>query len=406
MASPDSLKSKKILVGITGSIAAYKSAFLVRLLVKAGAEVQVILTEPARDFVTPLTLATLSHRPVASAFLSDEEKGVWHNHVALGEWADALVIAPATANTLAKCAGGFCDNLLTAVYLSARCPVFFAPAMDLDMFAHGSTQANLDRLRALGNHVLPVGHGELASGLTGEGRMAEPEFIAAHLADYFAARSAASGKRVLITAGPTREAIDPVRYISNHSSGKMGYALAAAFRAAGASVTLISGPVAIPVPEGVERVDVVSSADMYEAASRYFPQCDLAIFAAAVADYTPAQISPQKIKKKETTFDLELVKTKDIAASLGKLKAPHQLIVGFALETENEMRNAIRKLHEKHLDFIVLNSLNDTGAGFAHDTNKITVIDKSEQVRSFELKAKSELAKDIADIILQQWRKQ
>ncbi|HEV7349950.1 bifunctional phosphopantothenoylcysteine decarboxylase/phosphopantothenate--cysteine ligase CoaBC [Telluribacter sp.] len=397
------LADKKIIVGVSGSIAAYKSALLVRLLVKAGAEVQVIMTEAARDFITPLTLATLSKRPALSSYIKDDQ-GTWNNHVELGLWADAFVVAPATAHTLAKCANGLCDDLLTAVYLSARCPVFFAPAMDLDMYHHASTRHNLQRLVSYGNRVIEAGFGELASGLVGDGRLAEPEKILEVLEKYFFRREVAVGKRVLITAGPTREAIDPVRYVSNHSTGKMGYALAQAFAYAGAQVTLVSGPTSLPVPdESIQVIPVESAREMYEAAKEYFPWTELAILTAAVADYRPAHPAVQKIKKKGETLDLELLRTVDIAASLGEQKRDGQLLVGFALETDNELANAMEKLQRKNMDYIVLNSLNDAGAGFAHDTNKITVIDKEERIRYFELKSKQKAARDIMEIIIDKW---
>ncbi len=397
------LDGKKILVGVSGSIAAYKSALLVRLLVKAGAEVQVIMTTAAAEFITPLTLATLSKRPALSAYVRDAE-GTWNNHIELGLWADALVIAPATAHTLAKCANGLCDDLLTAVYLSARCPVFFAPAMDLDMYRHGSTQANLERLQSFGNSIIEAGYGELASGLVGEGRLAEPEEIVQRLKKHFSRQSVAVGKRVLITAGPTQEAIDPVRYISNHSSGKMGYAIAYAFANAGAQVTLVSGPVTLDVNESsIKKISVRSAHEMFTATEAEFVGSDLVIFAAAVADYAPAKVAEQKIKKKEAEFSLVMTKTVDIAGTLGPRKKPNQLLMGFALETNDELVNAHKKLQTKQLDYIVLNSLNDPGAGFAHDTNKITVIDREGVERHFELKSKQEAAQDLLELIIEKW---
>lgn len=397
------LDAKKILVGVSGSIAAYKAAVLVRLLVKAGAEVQVIMTAAAAEFITPLTLATLSRRPALSAYVRDEE-GSWNNHVELGLWADALVIAPATAHTLAKCANGLCDDLLTAVYLSARCPVFFAPAMDLDMYRHGSTQANLERLQSFGNSIIEAGYGELASGLIGEGRLAEPEEIVQRLEKHFSRRSVAVGKRVLITAGPTQEAIDPVRFISNHSSGKMGYAIARAFANAGAQVTLVSGPVALEMNDSsIKKISVRSAREMFATTEAEFTSSDLVIFAAAVADYAPAEVAEQKIKKKELELGLAVTKTLDIAGTLGSRKKPNQLLIGFALETNDELNNAHKKLRAKNLDYIVLNSLNDPGAGFAHDTNKITVIDRAGVERHFELKTKQEAAQDILELIIEKW---
>ncbi|TDB68200.1 bifunctional phosphopantothenoylcysteine decarboxylase/phosphopantothenate--cysteine ligase CoaBC [Arundinibacter roseus] len=397
------LKGKKVLLGVTGSISAYKSAILTRLLVKAGAEVQIVMTTAAKDFITPLTLSTLSRRQALSAYVG-LENDTWNNHVELGLWADVMLIAPATARTLAKCANGQCDDLLTAVYLSARCPVFFAPAMDVDMYLHGSTQKNIQQLMSYGNQIILPGVGELASGLTGEGRLPEPEILIQELEKYFAAKSVARGKRVILTAGPTQEALDPVRYISNHSTGKMGYAIAHAFALAGADVTLISGPVSMPAPDSsIRLIKVRSAQDMYEACEERFEACDLAIFSAAVADYTPRMVSDRKIKKKETEFQLQLTKTVDIAATLGQRKKEHQLLVGFALETDNEMANAADKLHRKNLDYVILNSMNDTGAGFAHDTNKITVIEKSGVIRQFELKSKQEVGQDILEIILEKW---
>lgn len=370
-----------------------------RLLLKAGAEVQVVMTQAAQDFITPLTLATLSKRPVLSDFVKNEA-GEWNNHVELGLWADMMLIAPATAHTLAKCANGLCDDLLTAVYLSARCPVFFAPAMDLDMYLHPSTLHNLLLLRQFGNHIIEARHGELASGLVGTGRMAEPEEIVEILEKFYAQNSILKGKKVLITAGPTQEAIDPVRYISNHSTGKMGYAIAQAFDAAGAEVILVSGPVSITLPSSsIRLVKVRSAQEMYETAQVEFETADVVILSAAVADYTPANPADRKIKKKETHFQIELTKTIDIAATLGKQKKQGQIMVGFALETDNELENAKNKLISKNLDLIVLNSLNDKGAGFAHDTNKITVIEANGMVHTFELKSKTEVAKDILQLV-------
>ena len=395
-----SLARKKIIIGVSGSIAAYKSALLVRLLVKSGAEVQVIMTDAAKTFITPLTLATLSMRPAVSEFVKDQA-GQWNNHVELGLWADALVIAPATAHTLAKCANGLCDDLLTATYLSARCPVWFAPAMDLDMYCHGSTLENISKLQRFGNQIIKSNFGELASGLVGDGRMAEPEQIVEVLENFFGIVPILANKNVLITAGPTQEAIDPVRYISNHSSGKMGYAIAEAFAKAGANVTLVSGPTALPKPVHVTVVGVKTAQEMFEATTAHFAQADVIIFAAAVADYAPAKVADQKIKKKEQTFAIELQKTTDIASALGATKKPGQIIVGFALETENELVNAKAKLTRKHFDLIILNSMQDKGAGFAHDTNKITVIDKTGNVTDFALKSKTEVAQDIMNLVIQ-----
>jgi phosphopantothenoylcysteine decarboxylase / phosphopantothenate---cysteine ligase len=394
------LQHKKIIVGVTGSIAAYKSALLIRLLIKAGAEVQVIMTQSAKDFITPLTLSTLSKRPVLSSFMASEETGSWNNHVELGLWADVILIAPATAHSLAKCANGLCEDLLTAVYLSARCPVFFAPAMDLDMYLHGSTLENLEKLRRFGNLIMEAEHGELASGLVGTGRMAEPEHIITYLEKHFSAIPVLKGKKILITAGPTQEAIDPVRYISNHSTGKMGYAIAHAFAMAGADVTIISGPTAQPKPfADIQLIAVRSAQEMYEATQAHFSTADVIILSAAVADYTPTHPADRKIKKKESHFGIELTKTVDIAATLGKQKQEGQLMVGFALETDNELENALGKLKSKNLDLIVLNSLNDKGAGFAHDTNKITVIEANATVHTFDLKSKSDVAQDILQLV-------
>lgn len=394
------LHGKHILLGVSGSIAAYKAALLVRLLVKAGAEVQVVMTESATAFITPLTLSTLSKRPVLSTFVSGET-GAWNNHVDLGLWADALVIAPASARTMARCATALCDDLLSATYLSAKCPVFFAPAMDLDMYRHPATLDNLNRLRSFGNHLIDAEHGELASGLVGEGRLAEPETIVRTLERHFSRRPELAGRHVLITAGPTQEPIDPVRYISNHSTGKMGFALAHAFARAGADVTLVAGPTYLPTPDpSIRRVDVRSAQQMYEAAAAAFPTADVTILNAAVADYTPAHPAHKKIKKSDAQFAIELTKTVDIAATLGTLKRPDQLLMGFALETDNEQANALSKLRRKNLDWIVLNSLRDSGAGFGHDTNKITVIDRQETVREFGLKTKEAVADDLLELVV------
>ncbi|PWJ57104.1 phosphopantothenoylcysteine decarboxylase/phosphopantothenate--cysteine ligase [Dyadobacter jejuensis] len=397
------LAGKKIVLGVTGSIAAYKSALLIRLLVKEGAEVQVIMTESAQEFITPLTLSTLSKKPVFTKF-TEGPLGEWTNHVELGLWADLMLVAPATAKTLAGFANGYCNDLLTATYLSARCPVFVAPAMDLDMFAHPSTQHNLQKLASYGNRIIEPEEGELASGLVGSGRLAEPETIVAILKKHFSFNPVAFQKRVLITAGPTVEAIDPVRFISNRSTGKMGYAIAEAFAAAGAAVTVVSGPVSIELQDSTIRVLPVESAQqMYETIEGHFAQHDLIIFAAAVADYTPKTVAEQKIKKKTKDMQIDLVKTVDIAAAMGQKKQPHQLTIGFALETENELDNALRKLESKAFDYIVLNSLNDPGAGFTHDTNKITVIDKNKTISRFDLKSKTEVAGDILNLVLSKW---
>lgn len=389
------LTGKKILLGITGSIAAYKSAFLARLFIKAGAEVQVLMTKAGVEFISPLTLATLSKRHVYTDISSEES---WNNHVELGLWADAMVIAPLTASSLARMACGISDNIITAAYLSARCPVFFAPAMDLDMWRHPATQANVQRLQDFGNHLIPVGRGELASGLVGEGRMAEPEEIVAYLQRFWDKVQSLAGKKILITAGPTYEAIDPVRFIGNRSSGKMGIALADAAARRGAQVTLVLGPSSLsPRESSVQSVPVQSAEDMLAAARNAFKDADITILAAAVADYRPRETASHKIKKNGDTLKLELVKNPDIAATLGQEKKKGQLIVGFALETENEMDNAREKLQKKNFDLIVLNSLQDKGAGFHYDTNKITILSKDNKIRNFELKPKQAVAEDILD---------
>lgn len=394
------LSGKRILLGVTGSIAAYKSAVLTRLLIKSGAEVKVVMTASAHDFITPVTLATLSKNPVLTDFIKDKS-GQWNNHVELGLWADAMVIAPASANTVAKMAQGICDNLLLAVYLSARCPVVLAPAMDLDMLQHPSTQGNLARLKNFGNYIVEPVYGELASGLTGTGRMAEPEEIVQWLENFFFASLPLKGKKALVTAGPTYEAIDPVRFIGNHSSGKMGFAIAEALASAGAEVTLITGPTHQELQRSNVRVVRVTSAEeMHVAATKIFPETDIAVLAAAVADYKPKTRADQKIKKQTDSLVIELVKTHDIAQSLGSMKKNGQLIVGFALETENQKENAIRKLQSKNFDFIVLNSPNDEGAAFGHDTNKITIIDRSLNEQTFDLKSKNEVARDIVQAII------
>jgi len=395
------LEGKNIILGICGSIAAYKSATLVRLFVKAGANVQVVMTTDATNFITPLTLATLSKKPVLVDYFTPEN-GEWNNHVALGLWADLMVIAPASANTLAKMAGGICDNLLLAVYLSAKCPVYFAPAMDLDMWKHDATQENIDKLLSFGNVLIPPGIGELASGLFGEGRMAEPEEIVQFLAAEIKKTLPLAGAMMLVTAGPTYEAIDPVRFIGNHSSGKMGFAIADRLAQLGADVTLISGPSAQKSNHSaVTRVDVTSAAEMLEACLRYFPESNACIMSAAVADYTPADPAPQKIKKSGQSLTVELIQTIDILSTLGAQKKAGQLLAGFALETNDEEKNAIKKLQTKNLDFIVLNSLNDTGAGFKTDTNKITIIDRDLQKTTYGLKSKKEVAVDICDKIIE-----
>lgn len=393
------LRGKKILLGVCGSIAAYKAALIVRLLVKSGAEVRVIMTASALDFITPLTLATLSKNPVLHQFQADDN-GSWNNHVELGLWADAMLVAPASANTLGKMANGLCDNLLMATYLSARCPVFVAPAMDLDMYAHQSTQENLNKIKAYGNTVLTPASGELASGLHGEGRMQEPEELVAALDTYFD-NGPLKNKIVLITAGPTYEAIDPVRFVGNHSTGKMGYALAEQAANLGAKVILVSGPVSLsPEHEAIKLVKVQSAREMHEACMKYYDGTTISIMAAAVADYRPEEVADKKIKKNSDTLSISLVKNPDIAADLGSRKKAGQMNVGFALETDNEAANAQKKIASKNLDFIVLNSLNDAGAGFGHDTNKITIIDRHNNSESFELKSKKDVARDILNVII------
>lgn len=394
------LSGKKVLLGITAGIAAYKCAFLVRLLVKKGAEVRVVMTPNAKEFVTPLTLSTLSKNEVLSSFTDDEnENAQWNNHVALGLWADLFLIAPATANTLSKMAHGTSDNFLVATYLSAKCPVYVAPAMDLDMYKHQSTKESLEKLRAFGNHIIPAAHGELASGLVGEGRMAEPETIVSFLEADLEKSLPLRGKTFLVTAGPTYEAIDPVRFIGNHSSGKMGYAIAEAAASQGAKVLLISGPTALTVSNDmIERMQVTSAQQMYEAATEAFPKVDVAILSAAVADYRPAKVADQKIKKKTGGLQLDLEKTEDILATLGSMKT-HQFLVGFALETENELENAKSKRKKKNLDLIVLNSLNDEGVAFGASTNKVTFIDANNKTYPFGVKDKKDVANDIIQFI-------
>lgn len=394
------LQDKKIILGVSGSIAAYKSALLARLLVKAGASVKVVMTPSAQEFITPLTLSTLSRNPVLSDFVKDKT-GSWNNHVELGLWADAMLIAPASANTIAKMANGLCDNLLLATYLSARSPVFFAPAMDLDMLQHPSTKRNIELLQQFGNRLISPVDGELASGLTGVGRMAEPEEIISLLTDFFQPQKNLDGKKVLVTAGPTHEAIDPVRFISNHSSGKMGFALAEALASRGADVILVTGPTQQHTQH--PRIDVkrvTTAKEMLDACSMYFADADITVLSAAVADYRPVQVATQKIKKKDETFALTLSKTDDIAATLGRKKHNGQILVGFALETEEEEANALKKLKAKNFDLIVLNSLNDEGAGFGHDTNKITIFDGSNKA-SFGLKSKKQAANDIVRAIIE-----
>jgi phosphopantothenoylcysteine decarboxylase/phosphopantothenate--cysteine ligase len=394
------LKGRKILLGICGSIAAYKSAVLVRLLVKEGAEVRVVMTPAALDFITPLTLSTLSKNPVLTEFTSGS--GDWNNHVELGLWADLLMMAPLSANTLAGMAHGEANNLLLATYLSARCPVMLAPAMDLDMLQHPSTQKNLETVKSFGCLILNPGFGELASGLIGNGRMAEPEEILHEIQVHFATRDILKGKRALVTAGPTHEAIDPVRFIGNNSSGKMGYAIAEALAIRGAHVDLVSGPTSLKLSHPMVETTRVTSADqMYEACKEIFPSTSIAVLSAAVADYKPASVANQKIKKTEADLNLALTRTPDIAESLGKMKKAGQFIVGFALETQDEIANARQKLQKKNFDLIVLNSLQDTGAGFQYDTNKIMIIGKNELQKEFNLKSKKEAAGDIVNAIIE-----
>ena len=389
------LKGKHIILGITGSIAAYKSAVLCRLLVSAGAEVKVVMTPLAKQFITPLTMATLSKNPILVDFFNPEN-GEWNSHVSLGEWADCYLIAPATANTIAKMASGVADNLLLTTYLSARCKVAIAPAMDLDMYAHEATQRNLAQLKADGVYVIEPGAGELASGLVGKGRMAEPQDIVSEVEALFdEKKKSLQGKSFLVTAGATIEPIDPVRFISNHSSGKMGYALAESLAARGAKVWLVSGRTALDVPAGVERVDVLSAEQMCEACCELWPKCDGAVMCAAVADYTPAVVAEQKIKKGDGDMSIALKRTRDIAATLGKEKGS-RLLVGFAMETENEMTNAVSKLQRKNMDFIVLNSLRQAGAGFRGDTNVVSLIDAESRV-DLPLMSKREVADKIVD---------
>ena len=392
------MKGKHIVLGITGSIAAYKACQLIRLFVKAGAEVQVVITPSGKEFITPVTLSALSSNPVISEFFAQRD-GSWHSHVDLGQWADVMVIAPATASSIGKMANGIADNMLITTYLSMKAPVFVAPAMDLDMFAHPSTQQNLDRLRSFGNHIIEPASGELASHLVGKGRMEEPEVIFDHIARFFAQQQGPK-RRVLITAGPTYEKIDPVRFIGNYSSGKMGYALAEECAKRGWEVELVSGPTKLEVKHpNIRRTDVESATEMYEATTALFPSCNVAIMCAAVADFTVDAVAAEKIKRGESGLELNLVPTRDIAAALGAQKRADQRLVGFALETVNELAHAQEKLRRKQLDFIVLNSLNDAGAGFQHDTNKVTIIPAEGAPVPFALKSKTEVANDILDYL-------
>lgn len=392
------LKGKKILLGITGSIAAYKAIYFTRLLIKAGAEVKIIMTPASRDFVSPLTLSTLSRNSVLSDLSSDQS---WANHVMLGRWADVMIIAPLSCNTLAKMAHGLCDNLLLATWLSATCPVVVAPAMDEDMWQHPSTAMNLDRVKSFGNTVIPVDKGELASGLFGDGRMAEPEEILEFVTSRFFVDKPLKGRKALVTAGPTYEAIDPVRFIGNHSSGKMGVALAEELSRRGAEVSLVLGPSNARVSDKtIQVVRVITANEMFDVCQRLFPDSDVTIMAAAVADYMPATKAEQKIKKDDHGLELQLTRTKDILKSLGDVKREGQLLIGFALETNNEKIHAREKLERKNADMIVLNSLSDEGAGFGHDTNKVTIFQRGGKEIEFDIKAKNEVAKDIVDTII------
>lgn len=392
------LGGKHILLGVTGSIAAYKAANIVRLLVTQGAEVKIVMTPLAKQFITPLTLATLAKNPIYVDFFNPEN-GEWNSHVSLGMWADAYLIAPATANTIGKMANGIADNLLLTSYLSAKCPVFVAPAMDLDMYAHPAVQKNIETLKSYGVHFIDAEDGELASGLVGKGRLAAPERIVESLDTFFNGQMSLTGKEVMVTAGPTYEKIDAVRFIGNYSSGKMGYAIAEECASRGAEVVLISGPTSLNVHNSnIKLVRVNSAREMYEACNQEFPQCNAAVLSAAVADFTPQNVSDTKIKRKDNNLEITLKPTDDIAASLGKQKGD-RVLVGFALEKENELENAIGKLERKNFDFIVLNSMNDKGAGFNHDTNKITIINRSKEVKNYDLKSKVMVAKDIVDEI-------
>ncbi|MFP5470985.1 MAG: bifunctional phosphopantothenoylcysteine decarboxylase/phosphopantothenate--cysteine ligase CoaBC [Bacteroidia bacterium] len=392
------LSGKNIIVGITGSIAAYKAAFLVRLLIKQGANVKVMMTSAAKEFIAPLTLSTLSKNPVIVDFINDQS-GNWNNHVDTALWADLMVIAPATATTMSKMANGLSDNFLVTTYLSAKCSVMVCPAMDLDMYQHPSTKKNIETLKSYGNIIVEAKHGELASGLIGEGRMAEPEEIIEHIHAFFLDSQKLSGKKVLVTAGPTFEQLDPVRFIGNHSSGKMGYAIASQAKKMGAEVFLVSGPSSLEIDE-VNRINVTSAKEMFEVVTDHFKDVDIVIMAAAVSDYKPKVVSPEKVKKSDDDLIIELERTKDILAELGKTKKPNQTLVGFAMETHNEENFAKEKLKKKNLDFIVLNKLNEDGAGFKADTNLITIFDKNNNTVKFELKSKQEVAKDILEYAL------
>ncbi|GAB4281481.1 MAG: bifunctional phosphopantothenoylcysteine decarboxylase/phosphopantothenate--cysteine ligase CoaBC [Marinilabiliales bacterium] len=395
------LKGKKIILGITGSIAAYKAAFLIRLFKKNGAEVKVVMTTLAKEFITPVTLATLSNNTVLSDFFNYDD-GEWNSHVDLGVWADAMVIAPATANTIAKMANGIADNLLLTTYLSARCPVFVAPAMDVDMFKHPATITNIEKIKSFGNYIIEPTTGELASGLEGKGRMEDPENILKTLTTFFNQKKKISNKKFVVTAGPTYEAIDPVRFIGNHSSGKMGFAIAQHIADCGGDVTLITGPTHLKTNNpAIKQIDVISADEMYNEVIKYFPSSDVLIMSAAVADFTPVKTADKKIKKSKNALVVELKPTKDILKKAGEIKKQGQLLIGFALETDEEIKNAEKKLHDKNLDFIILNSLKDKGAGFGYDTNKIKIITKNNKIHNFELKSKKEVAIDIVNHIIE-----
>lgn len=395
-----SLKGKHIVLGITGSIAAYKAAVLTRLLIKEGAEVQVVITPSGKEFITPVTLSALTGKPVVSEFFTAND-GTWHSHVDLGLWADVMIVAPATAASLGKMANGIADNMLITTYLSMKAPVFIAPAMDLDMFAHPSTQRNLSVLRSYGNYIIEPAAGELASHLIGKGRMEEPETIVEQVRAYFEKKNLLTGQKILITAGPTYEKLDPVRFIGNYSTGKMGFALAEACANKGAEVTLVAGPVSLEVANpNIHRIDVESAEEMYQAAIRVFPSMNAGILCAAVADYRPAQMSDSKIKREGDTLHLSLVSNKDIAAELGRMKSEQQVLIGFALETDHEEENAAKKIKKKNLDYIVLNSLRNPGAGFKTDTNQVTIIDREGCKHNYELKSKCDVANDIVEATL------
>jgi len=395
------LKDKHILLGITGSIAAYKAAILVRLLVKEGAQVKVVMTKLAKEFITPLTMATLSKNPILVDFF-DPENGQWNSHVDLGMWADLYLIAPATANTMGKMANGVADNLLLTSYLSAKCPVMVAPAMDLDMFQHPANTKNIEILKSYGNIILEPATGELASGISGKGRMEEPEVIVENVIEFFTSKKKLNKKTVIVTAGPTYELIDPVRYIGNFSTGKMGFALAEELARNGAHVILISGPTSLTTnTKSITRINVVTADEMYSAAMKHFPNCDIAIMSAAVADFKPSESFSEKVKRGKDNLQINLIPNKDIAAELGNIKTKNQILVGFALETNNELENAIKKIKSKNLDFIVLNSLKEKGAGFGHDTNKISIIDKNGDKTDFNLKSKNKVAVDIVNKLVE-----